>query len=149
MVWVRRISFLSSTKKKANISVNVRALPASLWMLRKSDVICSLSAGRHRAENDKWSVTLPTIFNFSKPNAQTPHLDRVSDKSSAISYSNRHTQLSTAVRKQTLCLSMGLGVMNTGWFCKRGDWWLFNILGISCVRKQKKDKTALSSFYSS
>lgn len=48
-----KVSFLRPSKKENNISVNVKALPASPWLLRKSDVVCSLSAGCHKAENDR------------------------------------------------------------------------------------------------
>lgn len=126
MVWIKSLkSFFSLLhKKENNISVNVRALPASPSLLRKSDVVCSLSAGCHGPENDRWSVTLRTIFNFSKPTFRSPiwwGLGARQRKFFAISYSNRHRELSSEVRKQTLYLFMCHGMMSTAWLtlCKR------------------------------
>lgn len=45
-----RMFFSLLHKKENNMPVNVRALLASPSMLRKSDVVCSLSACCHRAE---------------------------------------------------------------------------------------------------
>lgn len=114
MVWIKSLKNFSSLLHK--ISVNVRALPASPPLLRKSDVVCSLSAGCHRAENDRWSVTLLTIFNFSKPMFRHPiwtGLGARQHKFFAISYSNRHRELSSEVRKQTFYLFMCHGTMST------------------------------------
>ncbi len=116
-------------QKENNISVNVRALPASPSLLRKSDVVCSLSAGCHRVENDRWSVTLWTIFNFSEPMFRRPiwtGLGARQHKFSAISYSNRHRELSSEVRKQTLYLFMCHGMMSRAWFARGGAWSLIS-----------------------
>lgn len=118
MVWIKHLKNFSSllSTKKNNKSVNVRALPASPSLLRKSDVVCSLSAGCHRAKDDRWSVTLRTIFNFSEPMFSRPiwtGLGTRQYKFFVIGYSNRQPELPSQVRKQTFFVFMCHGTMST------------------------------------
>lgn len=68
-----------------------------------------------RAENDRWSVTLWTIFNISKPMLRHPiwtGLGAKQHKVFVISCSNRHRELSSEHRKQTFDLFISHGMMS-------------------------------------
>lgn len=118
VVWIKSLKslFAPQKKEKENISVNVRALPASPSLLRKSDGVCSLSAGCQSAENDRWSVTLWIIFNFSKLMFRHPIWTRLGAKQHtffAISYYNILHEHSSEDRKQTFYMFMCHSMMST------------------------------------